>query len=191
MKLNLKPLSPNKRLVFEFVSITFAVFLALMVNQWRDHNKNNKLARQSIDHIRIEITDNVTIIQKMITSHKQLLHLADSLMPLADNPDMNGDTLVSIDFKLLNSTAWQTAKLTQAITFMEMDIVNEVSGLYQFQNYYEDIVKDYVLKNIFSRPKERDKEFLDKIQILLSSIIPIEENLAEIYNHVLKNVLTI
>lgn len=187
MKPNLKSLSPIKKLVFEFLSVSFAVFLALMANQWRDNYNNDKLAKQSINNIQDEIIDNKDVILKTITEHKQLLVLVDSIMPLI-NDDFNNDSdsTIEVSFKLLNSTSWQTAQLTQSISYMDINMVNKISKIYIYQEYYQEIIKDFILKNLVQ--KNVNKEYMEYIQNLLISIVPIEETLIVNYDKLLESI---
>jgi len=68
MDMNMK-FNIDKKLLYEFISITFAVFLGLMLNQWKDNYNNNKLAKQSKSNILSEIIDNKTKVQNMLKDH--------------------------------------------------------------------------------------------------------------------------
>ncbi len=188
MKTNLKPLSSIKKLVFEFLSVSFAVFIALMANQWRDNYNNDKLAKQSINNIQEEIVDNKDVILKSITEHKQLLVFVDSIMPLIndDDIDSDSDSTIAVSFKLLNSTSWQTAQLTQSISYMDLNLVNKISKIYIYQEYYQEIIKDFILKNLVQ--KNVNIEYMEYIQNLLISIVPIEETLNDNYDKLLESI---
>lgn len=179
----------NKKLTLEFLSITFAVFLGLFLNQWSDNLKNENLAKQSIDNILSEITDNKTKVQDMIIVHKSVIIKLDSILTLLDNSDEHGETNLDLNFQLISSTSWETAKLTQAIVYMDFDIVSDIAGIYDFQHYYESIVKDFVIDNVFNKPEKRDAEFMRRIKNFLNAIIPIENNLVEYYDYIQTEVI--
>lgn len=184
--MKLKSLTPNNRLFFEFISVSFAVFLALFVNQCRDNYTNDKLAQQSLKNTRLEIVANKDIMVKMLAEHTQQQNFIDSIIPIFNEFIEKGDsTSLEVTFKLLNSTSWQTAKLTQVIVFMDLELVSDVSRVYQFQNYYEELIKEYIKRNIFTINEEIDIEDLKNMQKLLTTIIPIENKLLELYNFLL------
>ena len=47
-----------QRLIFEFISVSFAVLIALLVNQWREDHNNGKLAEKAIYNIKQELQEN-------------------------------------------------------------------------------------------------------------------------------------
>ena len=48
----------TRRLIFEFISVTFAVLFALFVSQWRENYNNDKLAEKAVLNIGIELEKN-------------------------------------------------------------------------------------------------------------------------------------
>jgi hypothetical protein len=179
----------DKKLLYEFISITFAVFLGLMLNQWKDNHNNNKIAKQSKSNILTEIADNKTTVQDMLKEHKLSLAKIDSILPLIDDSNKHEDFYIGTNFQIISSTSWETAKLTQAIAYIDIDIVTDIAGIYDFQHYYESIVKDFVINNIYNKPEKRDKEFIKKMKTFLEAIIPMENNLVEYYNYAQTEIL--
>lgn len=185
--MKLKLIFLKNRLFFEFISISFAVFLALVVNQCRDNYNHRKSAEQSVANIHDEVLQNKKLMLAIIKEHQKFLALADSLSLDTDN-ELNDseDSTIHMNFTLLNATSWETAKLTQSISYMDVNLVNKISKIYLFQDYYQTFTKDFILKNITSRTL--DEEYLAYIQQLLSSIIPIEEELVKHYDLLLENI---
>ena len=177
-------ISYNNRLIIEFVSVSFAVFLALIVNQWKDSHNNKILAEESIKNLHAEIIDNESNIKAMTAAQKKLLIKIDSL--LATGIDTTQDLDLRIGFKLMSSNSWETAKLTEAILYIDIDLVKEMSGIYKLQDYYEAIVKDYVLKNFYIHDDNEAEKQAESIQYFLQGIIPVEENLLASYQELLR-----
>ena len=180
----------NQKLIFEFISISFAVFLGLMLNQWKDNYNNKKLANKSIKNIRLEINDNRLTVKKMLKTHKLQLLKVDSILTSLAYPEEQDDTEIDLNFKLINSTSWESAKLTQSIAFIDIEIVKDIAEVYEFQYYYEEIIKDYVLNNIYTKPRKRNRAFFENIRNILKSIIPMESNLIEYYDYLQTKILT-
>ena len=189
MLLNMKiKLNINKKLLFEFVSISFAVFLGLMLNQWKDNYNNNKLAKQSEINILAEIKNNKSSVQEMLDMHNLVIVKIDSALTLIENSKEYDKTDLDLSFKLISCASWETAKLTQAIVHMDINKVTKIAILYNFQQYYESIVKDYVFKVIQNKPEKRDKEYFEKMKNFLNAIILIENDLIQYYDYVEKEV---
>ncbi len=179
----------NRRLMFEFVSIAFAVFLGLMLNQWKENRSNNKLAEQSIDNMRMEIIDNNARVKVMLDTHRRLVKIIDSLLVHSEIEDQEEDVELDLNFEILSSTSWETAKLTQAIVYMDIETVTDIADIYKFQNYYEAVVRNFVLNNIYVNRSKNDREFRESLKRLLEAIIPMEESLLEYYSYMTTNVL--
>lgn len=68
----------NSKLIIEFVSITFAVLLALMVNQYKDNRSNKILVKKTLANIRTEIEENKSTVEEMMAIHQNSIHLLDA-----------------------------------------------------------------------------------------------------------------
>ena len=191
LKSTIKSLLSNNRIVFEFLSVSFAVFLALAANQCRDNYNNNQQASKSLNNIRIELSENKEIIEKLVPEHKKLLAFIDSVIPVFNVESEADDDTASVDisFQILSSTSWQTAKITQIITNMDLDLVSNISKCYQFQAYYEELIKNYIHKNLFSLNDDITLETLKNIQKFLNSVIPMEENLLTYYDTMINKLI--
>ena len=179
----------NKKLLLEFSSVFFAVFLGLMLNQWNDKRNHNKLAEQSKINLLSEIVENNTKVQNMIASHQDALLKVDSILVQLDSLSYSDDIFLELEIQLVSSTSWETAKLTQAIAFMDIELVTNIAGIYSFQQIYESMMKDYVLRNMYSKPNNRDKEYMEKLKNFLDVIIPMETSLIEYYSYIQTDVL--
>ncbi len=171
----------NKKLVFEFISISFAVFLGLLMNQWKENINHNKLANRSLSNIKIEVEKNKEVVKGMVADHKTCQIKVDSLMEVFKEVDDSIRNSLSLDFNLVFSTAWETAKLTQAIAYMDLEVVTDIAAIYEYQEYYSLIVKNFAQENMFSSQKSLSKQSLEEISFFLKKIILVEENLYEYY----------
>jgi len=178
----------NKKLVFEFISISFAVFLGLLMNQWKENYNHSKLAYRTLSNIKIEVEQNKEVVKEMVADHKICQVKVDSLMGVFETKDDSVKYSISLDFNLVFSTAWETAKLTQAIAYMDLEVVTDIAAIYEYQEYYELIVKNFAQENMFSSQKSLSKQYLEEISFFLKKIIPVEENLYEYYCELEKEV---
>jgi len=182
-KLNLQ------RLIFEFLSVSFAVLIALLVNQWREDYNNNKLAEKAIYNIKQEIKENKDVMDILIPSHKSILSNIDSIIVRKEKYNSIVDSNISINVTLISSSAWEMAEITNAIFYLDFDDANKMAKVYKLQSYYESIIKQFILKNSYSYQSNQDLEFLKNNKQFLETIIPMEEDLQKYFNLLLKNVL--
>ena len=178
-----------QRLAFEFISVSFAVLIALLVNQWREDHNNGKLAEKAIYNIRQELQENKEVMDILIPSHKSILSHIDSIIGRKENYNSTVDSIISIDVALISSSAWEMAEITNAIFYLNFDDANKMAKVYNLQSYYESIIKQFILKNSFSYQSDQDLEFLRNNKQFLETIIPLEEDLQNYFNLLLKNVL--
>ena len=81
------------------------------------------------------------------------------------------------------------AEITNAIFYLDFDDANKMAKVYNLQSYYESILKQYILKNSYSYQSDQDLEFLRNNKQFLETIIPLEEDLQNYFNLLLKNAL--
>ena len=178
-----------KRLISEFVSVSFAVLIALLVNQWREDHNNGKLAEKAIYNIKQELQENKDAMAILIPSHKSILSQIDSIIVRKENDNSTVNSIISIDVTLISSSAWEMAEITNAIFYLDFDDANKMAKVYNLQSYYESIIKQFILKNSYSYQSDQDLEFLRNNKQFLETIIPLEEDLQNYFNLLLKNVL--
>ncbi|RLC24927.1 MAG: hypothetical protein DRH21_04710 [Deltaproteobacteria bacterium] len=178
-----------QRLIFEFISVSFAVLIALLVNQWREDHNNDKLAEKAIYNIKQELQENKDVMDILIPSHKSILSHIDSIIERKEKNISNVDSNISIDVTLISSSAWEMAEITNAIFYLDFDDANKMAKVYNLQSYYESIIKQFILKNSNSYQSDQDLEFLRNNKQFLETIIPLEEDLQNYFNLLLKNVL--
>ena len=177
------------KLIFEFISVSFAVLIALFINEWNSNNNNERLAERAMDNIRAELEDNQEILFGIVPNHKAVLYSIDSLINIIEGNDISIDSIKSINFKLISSSSWEMAALTQAISYMDIDVVTNLAKVYNFQTYYESIVKDFVLKSAYDSNENIDREMLLKTKAFLETVIPMEEDLESYCKIMLEQVL--
>lgn len=185
-----------RKIFFEFVSISFAVFLGMMMNQWRDSYNNKQLAKQSLNNILIEVSDNRELVSRLLAGHKRIVSEIDSALFLVENgaEDDAAEIEGNVEFSIVQSTAWETSKLTQAIAYMDMNLVADIAGMYSYQDYYQSLVMTYVKDNILNSGMTKmlsgdGVEAIDELQrmrVFLSDISVMEEKLIGQYKEVLE-----
>ncbi len=173
---------PWTRIIIEFFSIIFAVFLALLVDQRKEENRNHKMAERALNNIVSETQKNYDSLLAYHTLFNKRIKDIDSLINLAKhNKPFN---IKGYQFMTLYSTAWETAKLTQVFNYMDFVTVGEISDVYNNQQLYTGIVQKIIDDMIFSANINTLKEaatLLQKHRSLFISINMIEGQLLESY----------
>ena len=180
----------SRKLIFEFFSITFAVFLGLIFSEFKEDLEHKNLVRKARQNIINEIKNNRETIKEFYQKHTVKLQTIDSLKEINEP---KGDLKLSINLIFVKDAAWQTCKLSKAITYMNIDEVSELESIYNLQDYYHMLVKRH-MKNELSKRYfiSKVKEFkysINKKFNLLKVLIPAEKLLLETYDEMLKDLI--
>jgi len=177
------------KLLFEFISVSFAVLLALFVNQWREDRNNNKLAEQAVQNIKEEFIENKEMMSELIPNHKLLLSQLNEFSEIEGNETSIKKSIETLDITLINSSAWEMAKVTNVVFYINFDDVNNLAKVYNLQSYYESIVKQYILSNAIKYQKNDAVNQLENTKQFLNTIILLEEDLQKYYDLMLTEIL--
>lgn len=127
-----------RRASLEVASIVFAVLLALWLEGWREDNEQDDMARENLDRVVTEITQNRTDLIASIALHKSYISaLSDAL---------NEETLsfnllaphLKVDGGTTSNAAWQSARLSTSVSRISPEVTVELAALYDTQAYYAD-----------------------------------------------------
>lgn len=134
-------------IVIEFVSIVFAVLLALWVNTAAADHKSQVQLNIALENIKSEITKNKGILETRYQYHKAM---ADSFRALLLDqesrrkkrrflglPQMGFDR--GFGFETLHNIAWETAKTSGAISEADYTLLLQLSSLYETQESLKGI----------------------------------------------------
>jgi len=177
------------RIIFEFISVSFAVLFALILNQWREDRNNNHLAEKALVNIRKEFLENKKTLFDLNQNHHVALAEIDSLLTISKESYLTYDKDISLT--VINSSAWEMTKITKAIYYLDFEVVNNLSKIYKLQEYYESIVKQYILKGAEAgNQNESNQKQLIDTKSFLKTIIPLEKDLVGYYDLMLEKVLT-
>ncbi|HAS46361.1 MAG TPA: hypothetical protein DCS93_38125 [Microscillaceae bacterium] len=136
--------SSLRKLTFEFISILFAVLLALFLNQCKEDRKNRKLGRQSEKEIIKEIRDNFKDLKQIQEANQaRLKSFREWKKRYKKDSKTDYKPLFGFDHALLHSNGWQNAVLYQAIPHMRKDFVKNASEIYSLQRFYMSYAENY------------------------------------------------
>ncbi len=180
---------PFKRVLLEIISVVFAVLLALGVNEWRKNLENEQLSRQALVNIVLEIEANKSDIVNGLAEHKQLSTYLDSTLKAYKEVEKGESNAVKKSFRfsyehsVLNSTAWNSAQITQAVKFMDYETISALSTIYELQAIYKDHGKEVIAA--MGKVAYHEAEFKSFLKANIFNVrisINIEESLVEAYD---------
>ena len=129
--------------LFQFITVTIGVLVALLVNGLVEWNNNRELVEQARATIRREVEANLKELQGLPESVKHSGQDLENAMRFADDMLAKGKSDVhslGLNFNLatLNSSGWQTAERIGALAHMDYDEVQKYSELYSLQQLFDE-----------------------------------------------------
>lgn len=180
---------PWTKIIVEFVSIVVAVFMALLVDEWKDNHNNKQLARNAMENITLEIQKNYDSVLVYHQTYNLRIKEIDSLLYLIRMKSPNV-SLKGYQFVILYGTAWDAAKLTQAFNYMEFEEVGKLSDIYNLQNIYNTTVQNIMNDLLFTEDADSYDEaekVLQRHKRVFSGINGFEDQLLDSYRKFLKS----
>ena len=125
--------------IFQFITITIGVLIALFINGLVEWNNNRELVEQARSTIRREIADNKKDIDATLAGIEEDVRKFESAIKFAtDMLTAKKTTINELNFHInladLSSAGWRTAERTGALSHMDYAEVQRYSKLYDFQD---------------------------------------------------------
>lgn len=127
--------------VFQFVTVTVGMFIALFINGMVEWNQNRGLVRDAHASIRREIADNLKELESLPKAIDKSTNQAANVLEFVSNLLSKGKTDIhslelGFDLATLNESSWQTAERTGALAHMSYEQVKDYSELYGLQELF-------------------------------------------------------
>jgi hypothetical protein len=119
------------QLALEAASVIFAVLVALAVDEWRGERANHEVAVRALTGIAKEIEVNLDELRDTHDENGRFLARLDSAA------SMNaGRTSAGFEYALLSASAWETAQITRATSYVDYDLVQSLARTYELQSLF-------------------------------------------------------
>jgi hypothetical protein len=170
---------PLGRLALEALMIAFGVLLALSLESWQEHRKEQALAREALANIRVETARVAERVRAQLPKQQEV---AASLQAFRDDlaagkrPPTPEPVLYPPG---LSTAAWSTAMSTQALAHMDFQTVQALATFYETQRWLdrlEDAWMRLITEPHGSTP-EADRQWAGAAVYTLRSYIEIENSL--------------
>lgn len=123
------------QIAFEFLSIVFAVLLALGLNSYKQNSDLQAESKLLKTNILDECQANLMKLDSTILENEIFQAYLDSLL--------EADEVESFEFsfhnKLLSSIAWNFTKSSKSFQYMDSDFLQNAAEVYENQAYYMNI----------------------------------------------------
>ncbi|MBB3701489.1 hypothetical protein KMW28_03880 [Flammeovirga yaeyamensis] len=174
----------------EFFSVLFGVMFALFIDTlWSDH-EHQQLAEKASHDILTEIEENQIKIDSLIIDHQKTKELISEVLKelkeeKKDSVPKEKDVILS--FRLIEDTAWETAKISGAVTYMELDQLSKFNGLYKMQMIHMHNMEKFMEHSFTGMQLLSQEEKLSQMSYFIQSAIATEQQLQERYKEILND----
>ena len=163
MKKSKNKISVSK-ILLEIFSVSFAVLLALGVNEWRNNRANERLANEALENIKKEILSNLDIAKETLALNKEIVEKQkkafisikkeiESNISNGIENDVHSKFPFTFKFSPVKKTAWNSSNLTNAVIYIDFNLIQLLSETYETQGLYsrvnENIVERFASPGLF------------------------------------------
>ena len=134
------------KILLEVALITLGVFLALMVDQWREGAEHRQLAEDTLGRFRTEFRMNRAAVAAVRDKHESSFARIQAYF--AAEPAERATMAYphsATNPAFMEYTAWDVAIATQALAYVEPDLAQRVAHVYAVQRQLDGATRDITL----------------------------------------------
>ena len=124
-------------LAVEAGMIFLAVVLALAAEEWREKRDRLELADRALSSVVAEIRSNLEELERTGPRNAERVEAARAVLEQIDAGGDTGDADIGLEVALLSTAAWQSAQMSQAMHYFDLDVMRQLSEAYEIQDLYE------------------------------------------------------
>jgi hypothetical protein len=166
-----------RHLLLEAALIVVSVLLALSLVSFREHHKQQGLARHALANIRVELTGDLRRIDAGLARHRPAVeHLPDALTDLAAGKIPT--TEEPLYPTLLLRSAWTAATTTGVISHMDLRTVQAVARSYEVDSWKSRFEDSWIRLVRTPAPDQNAmRQRLTSLQYLARSYVEVEQEM--------------
>jgi len=179
-------------LVLEAAMIFFAVMLALAAEEWREQKDRIELADRALRSVIEEVRSNLDELETTGVRNTERLESASAILAELEAGRDQGDADVGLEVALLSSAAWQSAQMSQAVQYLDFDVMRDLSEVYEIQDLF-DRVQAGAVDNMTEMMRTAEQDPVAAVRqgvISLSVLSDLHGSLMEVYRNTLEKLET-
>lgn len=174
-------------LLVEALFIFFAVVLALAAEEWREGRDRRALADRALRSVVEEIRSNLEELERTTPTNEERLGRARRVLDELEAGGEVGDADIGLEVSLLSAAAWQSAQMSQAVQYLDLETVREISEVYEIQDLYERMQDGMVdgMGDLIRIAEEDPQAAVRQGTSSLGLLLEMQRVLAEVYRNTL------
>lgn len=179
-------------LFLEAAMIFFAVMLALAAEEWREQKDRIELADRALRSVVEEVRSNLDELESTGVRNTERLESASAVLAELESGRDQGGADVGLEVALLSSAAWQSAQMSQAVQYLDFDVMRDLSEVYEIQDLF-DRVQAGAVDNMTEMMRTAEQDPVAAVRqgvISLSVLSDLHGSLIEVYRNTLEKLET-
>ena len=174
-------------LMVEAGMIFLAVVLALAAEEWREKQDRQDLADRALHSVVEEIRSNLAELERTAPRNVERLEAAREVLKELEVGAESGDADIGLEVSLLSTAAWQSAQMSQAVHYFDLDAMRQLSEVYEIQEMYDRMQTGIVdgMGDLLRIAREDPEAAVRQGVSGVSMLVGFHETLAETYRHTL------
>jgi len=175
-------------MLLEFSPVVLGVLLALSIDQCREDRARHQLSVEVSQKLDTEIRTNRSRLAEVLPDqNRQLEEIAGFIGAVSgtdEEPPESRTLGLRLTAEYLADAAWQTAVVTEAIRFMDLETVSDLAEIYALQELVDGAFRR-VLDTLTTMDSQGDRPptgGLRRLRAALSQLVELEEQLARRYD---------
>ena len=179
-------------LFLEAAMIFFAVMLALAAEEWREKRDRLELADRALRSVVEEMRSNLEELKSTGVRNAERLEAARIVLEELEAGRDQGDADVGLEVALLSAAAWESAQMSQAVQYLDFDVMRDLSEVYEIQALY-DRMQAGAVDNMTEMMRTAEQDPVAAVRqgmIGLSVLTDLHASLIEVYRNALEKLDT-
>ena len=179
-------------LLLEAAMIFFAVMLALAAEEWRENKDRLELADRAVRSVVEEIRSNLEELETTGVRNAERLEAASVALEELKAGRDQGEADVGLEVSLLSAAAWESAQMSQAVQYLDFDVMRDLSEVYEIQDLY-DRMQAGAVDNMTEMMRTAEQDPVAAVRqgmISLSVLTDLHGSLTEVYRNTLEELDT-
>lgn len=179
-------------LMLEAGMIFLAVILALAAEEWREKRDRQELADRALTSVVEEVRSNLEELERSAPANVERLEAARAVLEQMEAGDEPGDVDIGLEVSLLSTAAWQSAQMSQAVHYFDLDTMRQLSEVYEIQEMYDRMQTGMVdgMGDLMRIAREDPEAAVRQGVSGVGMLVGFQETLAETYRHTLEQLET-
>ncbi|MBO0593663.1 hypothetical protein I2486_19870 [Cellulophaga sp. E16_2] len=178
--------------VLELLIVAFGVFLGFYISNINAEKETKKDTQKSINSIIEELESNQKLIVEFIEYHENIKVQLDSVLPTMNEEDKFSRFYMNDKFKhnqlkgwigfqyaRLENTAFESSKISGVIRHYDIELIQEISKSYTYQQTYIDFGTSILNKAIATNSSTSVYDFYGIIELMTSDLLNLEKRLSK------------